>query len=569
MITERRALDGTRLQEMPDELRAKLRKRCLSSLFSFCVAVMGYDDITPELHGAYCAFLENDIDRKQVTLPRSFVKTWIGSIAYPIWITLPRSAPDEYPAGVDYTNRFWQLGSNMRILVASYVISNAEKMLSLIRKTYESNIAMQILFPEVIPFNFNKTRWSNESACINRSENFTESTFEAAGTGGASISRHYDLVIEDDLIYAKKDDLSGRELQPDNDDIDKAIGWHKMVTSLLVPGTHTRIYNIGTRWAKKDLVNFIQETEPSYKTFTRGAVNIDELDANGGDWTKCTPTWKTCYDIPQLQRIADAQGSYIFATQYLLRPSSPEEHLFKRAQLQLYRTVHEIPKEVRIFTTVDLSQWSEPSRKSDCNGVVLTCAWDSKNHCWIMAYDVGRFNPTQIIHAMAKHWKRFSPEAIGVESVYYQKALAHFAREYMDEGKIPRMRIAELSPEGNVSKEVRIMAIEPYASTFALHCREDHKEFMTEFEDYIPNSRLCKKDILDALAYQIQIARPGQVIKVAPVRDYSKYQFVVTGDDVLKLVMNKKSDKNIFGQEVMVGDPEAAEYAPDLTFLLN
>lgn len=566
---ERRGLDGQRLMEMPDALRDKIRKRCLSNFYSFCVAVMGYDDIVPEVHEEYCAFLEEDTDRKQIVLPRSFVKTWIGSIAYPIWITLPRTAKDEFPPGVDSSNVFWRLGPNMRILIASYVISNAEKMLSLIRKTYESNVAMQILFPEVIPVNFNKTRWSNESACINRSENFTESTFEAAGTGGASISRHYDLVIEDDLIYAKKDDLSDRELQPDNDDIDKAIGWHKMVTSLLVPGNHTRIYNIGTRWAKKDLIQYIQENEPSYKCFIRGAVRLEELDANGGDWTKCTPTWKSCYDIPQLQRIADAQGSYIFATQYLLRPSSPEEHLFKRSQLQVYRTIYEIPKEVRIFTTVDLALWADPVRKSDCNAVVLTCAWDSKNHVWIMDYDLGRFNPTEILHLMAKHWKTHSPEAIGIEAVYFQKALAHFAREYMDEGKIPRMSIAELVPEGNISKEMRIMAIQPYASTFAIHCREDHKEFMTEFEDYIPNSRLCKKDMLDALAYQVQIARPGEVIKVAPVRDYSKYKFIVTGDDVLKAVLEKKRDKNLFGQEVIVGDPTAPEYVPDLTFQMN
>lgn len=569
-MIQRRGLDGSHLMEMPDHLRDKLRTRCLSSLYNFCVAVMGYDDIDPKLHGDYCTFLESDSDRKQVTLPRSYVKSWIGSIAYPIWITLPRTSPDEFPAGADRTSKFWKLGPNMRILIASYVISNAMKMIGLIRKTYESNVAMQILFPEVIPLNFNKTKWSNEAACIHRTEDFTEQTFEAGGIGGSTVSKHYDLIIEDDLIYAKKDDLSGKELQPDQDDIDKAIGWHKLVTSLLVPGTHTRIYNIGTRWAKHDLVQHIWDNEPSYETFIRGAVDLEDLKNLDGDWERCTPTWKGCYDIPQLKRIADAQGSYIFATQYLLRPSSPEEHLFKRSQLQLYRTIYEIPAEVRIFTTVDLSSWSEPTRKSDCNGVILTCAWDSKNHVWIMDYDVGRFNPTEVIHLMAKHWKEHKPEAIGVESVYYQKALSHFAREYMDEGKIPRLTIAELKPEGNVSKEVRIMAIEPYASTYAIHCREDHTDFMTEFEDYIPNSKLCKKDMLDALAYQIQIARPGEVVKVEPKRDYTNYRFVITGEQVLKqLVESKLKSKDVFGNEVLVVEPSVPGYVPDLMFSRN
>jgi hypothetical protein len=211
------------LVRMSEHQRSALRKQCLRSLFDYCLAVSGYDDIIESLHGRYCEFLGGPAQRKQVTMPRTYVKTWIGSIAFPQWATLPRIEEDEFPYPKAWEDRFWQLGPNMRILIASYVISNAEKMIGLTRKTYESNAALQILFPEVIPTNFNKTRWSNESACINRPDNFTESTFEAAGIGGASISRHYDLIVEDDLVYAKKDDLSGKELQPSQDDIDKAI----------------------------------------------------------------------------------------------------------------------------------------------------------------------------------------------------------------------------------------------------------------------------------------------------------------------------------------------------------
>ena len=50
-------------------------------------------------------------------------------------------------------------------------------------------------------------------------------------------------------------------------------------------------------------------------------------------------------------------------------------------------------------------------------------------------------------------WEKFKPEAIGIESVYYQKSLAHFAREYMFEGKVPMMTIRQLKPEHGASKE--------------------------------------------------------------------------------------------------------------------
>ena len=515
---------------------------------------MGYDDIIDGLHGRYCSFLSSPSQRKQATMPRSFVKTWIGSIAYPVWITLPRTEENEFPYYKAWEDRYWQLGPDMRILIASYVITNAEKMIGLIRKTYESNRVMQMLFPEVIPHNFNRVKWSNQSACINRNDDFTESTFETAGIGGASVSRHYDLIQEDDLIYAKKDDFSEGELQPDRDDIEKAIGWHKLVTSLLVPGKHTHIHNAGTRWAKKDLVNYIWEKEPTYERFIEGAVDLKELE-DKKDWTLCKPTWGECYDIEQLKVIRAAQGPFIFATQYLLTPTSHEEHLFKKPWLQLYRFSEEVPKSVRIFTTVDLAEWSDTKRKTDCTTVVLTCAWDDKHHVWLLHYDSGRYDPSKVIMLMAQHWKIFKPEKIGIEDVYYQKAIGHFAREYMNEGKIPWMSIRGLKPEGNIHKDLRIRAIEPIASNFAVHCKPEHTEFIEEFSDYVPNSKMCKKDILDTLAYQIQIARPGVVVPDTKKAKVQNIKYETKMDDFLKWAHDKTKGRDMFGNPGVVVDP--------------
>lgn len=561
--------------KLTEEQRLIIRKNCLRSLFVFCQTVMAYDDIVEEPHGAFCRFLEGPASRKSACMPRSFVKTWIGTIAYSVWIALPRSSSDEFPEGISPDDRFYQLGSNIRILIASYVISNAEKMISLIRKTYESNIAMQILFPEVIPDNFKKQKWSNQSACINRSENATESTFEAAGIGGSSTSRHYDIIIEDDLIYANKDDFSGRELQPNQEDIDKAIGWHKIGTSLLVPGKHTRIHNTGTRWAKHDLVDYIWANEPSYVIFRRACVQLPDAILGGMaalsdiSWETCQPSWPEAYDIEQLSIIAAAQGPYMFATQYLLMPMSPEELLFKVRWLQYYEHISEVPTQARKFTTIDLSEWSHDSRKKDnCNSVILTCAW-FENHMWILGYDYGRFSPTEVIMLMAKHWKLYSPEALYPESIYYQKALAHFAREYVKMGKIPPMTVRELLPEANKSKDLRILALEPLASNDGIHLRKDHREFISEFTEYIPTNRLCKKDLLDAAAYQVQIARPGIAIPIKPERVQEQPLILGTADDILRAYWNANSSKDRFGNEGVKVNPYSEEDVDWLNGITN
>lgn len=552
---------------MPEWQRLELRKKCFRSLFPFCVAVMGYDDITDMLHGEYCRFLGNPSQRKQTTMPRSFVKTWIGSIAYPIWATLERKQEDEFPYPKAWEDKYWQLGPDMRVLIASYVITNSEKMISLIMKTYENNSAMQMLFPEVIPPSFTKTKWSTQSACINRKNNFTESTFEAAGIGGASISRHYDLIIEDDLIYAKKDDLSGQELQPGQDSIDQAIGWHKLVHSLLVPGKHTHIHNQGTRWAKHDLVDYIWAKEPSYDRFIKGAVDLDQL-AHTNDWMDCDPEWPEAYDLPQLKRIADAQGSFMFSTQYLLQPRSPDETLLKREWLQMYVSPSEIPKAIRTFTTVDLSGWGNIKRSKQSRTVILTCSWCDKNHMWVKHYDVGRFNPTQVIETMAKHWRLFNPEAMYVEEVYYQEAISHFARKAMERGDVPWMNIRAISPKGNQSKELRIRSLEPLGSNFAVHCRPEHKDFIDEWVDYIPNNDTCKKDILDASAYQVQVARPGVVEEIKPSRVPTDMD-VGNMDDFLKAIWKRNKNVDVFGNSSTVPDPFTGDTEKDIDTLIN
>ena len=537
--------------QLKESTRLELRKRCLRSLFSFCVAVMGYDDVTDTLHRDVCEFIEDPAKRKQLTLPRGFLKTCLASIAYPIWIALKREEADEFPEGINPNDALFNLGPNIRILVASNVVTNANKIIGMIKKVYERNQALMVLFPEVIPPDFTKCKWSDFSACINRTEDFTESTFEAAGVGGSAVSRHYDIIIEDDLIYAKKDDLTGKELQPSQEDIDKAIGWHKLAMSLFVPRPHVVLFNIGTRWAKHDLVDYIRTNEKQYLV-----KDVSVVDAEGN------PTWPEQFGLDKLREIRDAQGPYMYATQYLNNPMSPEEMLFKVAWLQYYTSASELPKSMRIFTTVDLAGWGTAKRSRESRAVILTCGWCHNNHMWVLHYDVGKFDPSEVIDIMAKHWKLFKPEMIAVEEIYYQKALAHFARKAMERGDVPWMTIRGVKPEGSESKELRIRALEPIASNLAVHCKSTHREFIMEFSEYVPNSGACVKDILDAAAYQIQVARPGEVQAVNKWKDRNDFLPVGTMDSFLKWAWGRTRNLDRFGNKGVEDNP--FEEKPDI-----
>src|SRR3990167_539397 len=134
------------LARLSESTRLELRNRCLKSLYSFCIAVLGYDDMTEPLHRDVCSFISSDEPRKQLTLPRGFLKTCISSIAFPIWVSLPRLSEDEFPDGISPQDRLYNLGPNIRILIASNVVTNACKVINKIKKVYERNSAMMALF---------------------------------------------------------------------------------------------------------------------------------------------------------------------------------------------------------------------------------------------------------------------------------------------------------------------------------------------------------------------------------------------------------------------------------------
>ncbi len=77
-----------------------------------------------------------------------------------------------------------------------------------------------------------------------------------------------------------------------------------------------------------------------------------------------------------------------------------------------------------------------------------------------------------------------------------------------------------------------------------------------EFVDYVPNSRICKKDILDALAYQMQIARPGVAIPRTPgSEDRNRFTPVGNMDDFLKKIWARNKPTDSFGNPTVLNDP--------------
>lgn len=276
---------------------------CQRSLYYLCKEVLGYKDFVPHVHGDMCHFATHpSFGRfRQACVPRSWFKTWTFTIAKALWLTLP----DE--EGL-YTSVYPYKGCDVRILVASNVIDNAAKMVNKIKSEWENNERLKSAFPELVP-EYNRTRWSDHCAVVKRRGNYTEGTYTAVGVGGSVISQHFDHILEDDLVYAKKDDFTGQELMPSQEDIDNAIGWHKLTHSLFSDPNTSCIDNTGTRWAPHDLIDYIRKYETKhYKFFEIAVTKEAQWPIPDNSWT----LWPERFHKDALEIIRSAQGAKLF-----------------------------------------------------------------------------------------------------------------------------------------------------------------------------------------------------------------------------------------------------------------
>lgn len=466
--------------------------------------------MVPHIHGDFCFFLTNPTFGRfrQGTMPRAFFKTWVGTVGGSIWLTLP----DEEEI---FKSIYPYKGPNCRVLIASNVIDNAAKMVHKIKDEWMRNTRLQAAFPELVP-DFNKARWSDHAAELKRELRATEATYTAVGVGGSVISQHFDHIIEDDLIYAKKDDFTGMELMPSQEDIDNAIGWHKLTFSLFSHPKESCLWNIGTRWAPQDLVAYIRKHEKHYTCF-----EIDAEDDGTGQ-----VAWPERYPLEELEKIKAAQGARIYETQYRNRPRSMDDVVFDVKNVQVHDSLDEFPKNLTYYTVVDLAGWGD-SRGTARNAVV-TAARDDKNHIWVARVDAGRYNPSEVIAVYKDHSRRFHSK-IYIEEVQYQASVRFWSKREMEEtgemftqNRLPRESFKD-------AKKLRIVALEPFVSNGALHVLANQKSLLEELELY-PHSKTV--DILDCLGYLrkiLPISRPEE-----PKKTTDKFSVANVIDEILK-----------------------------------
>lgn len=521
---------------IPDGAGAPLimRLNALGSLYFFEKFVLQRNRLVEHLHKPICESLERKNAYFLLEVPRDHFKTSCVTEGFPIWRALPFDERDEAAMrelgyGEEWIRWMrWAHNPGIRILTVSETMPNAARMGRRIDKHFENNTRFRELFPEIQPTE--KSIWNSESKCVTTDifHSNGEGTFDYLGVGGALQSRHYDCVIEDDIV--------GKDAMKSDLVMSDTIDYHKLMEGAFDGPEHTQIV-VGNRWSPFDLNGWIRDNDPDFLIESHSALGgcCDSHPAG-------LPIFPEEFSVERLERIRRVEGPIFFSHQYLNQPLMADEIVFNKDWLRFYAPAepdkvgkpmmltHEVregevigdisPKSLHRIMIVDPNHAGAHGRARHAIIVVgyhqgagrITSKFSNTDSIDpdrmylldVWAHSMNYEDLLANIWRMAEKWQM---KEFWLETVAAQKYLKAYI-EYRNKIEKRYLRVRELKTERTKNaKWDRIDALAPAFEQGRFYVRRDQSAFLDEFYRYSHTTRY-PVDVLDCCGYSLQVLEP-------------------------------------------------------------
>ena len=490
-------------RDLGSEEIAELRRRSKSDLFFFSYGVLGYDLLSPRLHGHLCRWLERTrrTQYRVLLLPRGHYKSTVLTISGSVQMALPNDAGvQEHP---------WSLGTNLKLLLAHENRESASRFLYEVSEAFLRKPLMLALFPECIPDRKRQriNKWELE---LPRTSHSKEPTFDTIGAGGAAQGRHYNRLVLDDLI--------GEAARESATVMNTVLNWFDNATSLLTRPKLDGFDVIGTRWSFKDVYQHAMEMYGVDKELSILRCMKEDEVPDGiaaaylrGAEENGEPIFPEEFPPEFLERLK--KNPMVYAAQYANNPLESGLTEFDVGWLKyynkrggyLYVFDGDGTRRVDIYE-LDRVLMVDPSmgerNESDESGLVLT-GTDHLGNIYILETIKERLKPPDLIDAMFGLYFKWSPRLISFEDVAFSGLFAYWFDEKCREmGVSPS--IFRYKPGGRRSKRARILGMANYFADGRIYIDEDMAKFKQEYEWFgITDS----EHLLDAFAQGPEIWR--------------------------------------------------------------
>ena len=421
----------------------------------------------------------------------------------------PRGFGKSTVGDVDYCITRILRNPNIRIMIGSKTQTQAEAFLKEIRTHFEQNTDLIRIFGDWKTGKDNV--WNDREFTVNQRKVIKkEATVTALGASGAVISKHFDVIIGDDLVG-----LENARTEKQRSNL-KEWFYSSLYPTLEPDG---EIHILGTRYNPLDLYEDLIKSG-KYIVNTQKAINV----VNG---VECS-LWEDKFTIERLKDIRSESGKIIFNMQYQNDTELAKGKIFK-AQYFRYYEEYKLDYDfqtakVRVKTSDGIDQWIKvrvymgadlaiSERENDNNDyfVLMVVGVDADRNVYVLEYVKDRLTFNTQLNTIISYGRNKYPmvERLGVETVAYQKSLAQELRRL---SLLPIININ--TSKDKVTRAMRRSANFENGKVFFREGMDDLEECLLLFPE------VEHDDLFDGLDFAMSMADAGNEIRVLERKDF-------------------------------------------------
>lgn len=385
---------------------------------------------------------------------------------------------------------------NIRILIASKTDDNAVAFLSEIKQKLVKKELVELFGRQ------QGAPWNDGNIRIHpRTSEGKEDTVQTVGIGGALASRHFDLIVADDLIDENNSNTEGQR--------EKIVTWFfKVLDPCLEPNGEMSL--IGTRYHPHDLLGYLIEhvftvrdddgrpLKKHYRNFpsllaTKGASPLAAANR------KFTSLWPEKFGVEFLLKKRETLGTIIFNSQYQNDVEGMKGKIFKIDWFQWCRREQLNLGELKIFQGVDLAI-KQSDRADKFAHVTIGIDPKTKNIYVLDRHNaVTHYNDQKRV--IKQMFLKYDPIRVAIESNGYQRSLLQDMRA---DSELAMIRaIPEFTDK---DKHVRAWKLSAYFERRQVYFVEGMTDLMEQLL-LVPDGRYM--DLFDALDIAVRCAFRG------------------------------------------------------------
>lgn len=399
---------------------------------------------------------------------------------------------------------------DIRIMIGSKTQTQASAFLKEIRTHFEQNVNLIRIFGD-----WKKSRdnvWNDKEFTVNRRTVIKkEATVSALGASGAVVSKHFDIIIGDDLVGFENARTEAQRK------VLKEWFYSSLYPTLEPDG---EIHILGTRYSPMDLYEDLIKSK-NYKVNVQQAITIKDGQE--------VSLWESKFSLEKLRSIREEAGLIIFNMQYQNNTELAKGKIFKYKyfkHFEEYEVDYALNRvrvkvldaqgvpfwiPVRIYMGADLAI-SEDETSNNDYFVLTVIGVDKNKNVYVLDYLKERLSFNAQLNAILDYGRNKFPmvERIGVETVQYQKSLAQEIRRL---SLLPVINIQ--TSKDKVTRAMRRSALFENGKVFFRIGMDDLKECLLLFPE------VDHDDLFDGLDFALTVADQGNSARVLNRDDFN------------------------------------------------